>query len=213
MRKITLIKIEGLLYVKNIGCRTNAYGNPLYFQNNDLGSSDLTIAHDIFHHLDYRYIGTLEDELKALGGFVYIHESDPKRDIWKGISEDLIHLFKYYKDNLDAVKIEGKKRTNKYLLGYIKDIVMIDRELFRTEKTEKLEKFLKLSHLLVYDGYLASAKRYKNRNYRALDNFYAVLKVLKYIMSSFDILNDFTEIDISYGNGRCFVVGDFQDFF
>lgn len=213
MRKISLIKIDGLLYVKNLGCRTNMFGEPLYFKNHYLGSSSLTIAHDIFHHLDYRCIGTLEDELKALGGFVYIHESDPKKDIWKGIAEDLIHLFKYYKDNLDAVKIEGKKRYDKYLLSYIESMVMIDKELFRTEKTEKLGKFLKLSHLLVYDGYMASAKRYKNQSYKALDNFYAVLKVLGNIMDGLGVIGDYSEIGISYGNGRCSVVGDYRYFF
>lgn len=211
MRKITLIKVDGSLFVKNTGCRTNAYGNPLYFEGNSLRSSDITLAHDIFHHLDFRDIGTLEDELRALGGYAYL--DSPEQNITAGINNDLVLLYKYYRNNLDETRIRNKRRLNKYLLNNLKDMVMSTKYFFTTPDMEKFNKFLEISALLVYDGYIASRRKYKNNYLNVLRNYHAVLRVIRKIMGSVNLIDDLHEIEIIYGNSKCYVVGNYRDFF
>lgn len=228
MRAVTLIKIDGEFFLKGIGSKLNMFNAPIYARDFEyleaFPVNEFSLAHDLFHHLNYKFIGTLSDEIMAIGGMLFVNRHLSDKITMRSMIAEIEGLFEFHTRNpkIKHLKIQKRKRLNKNLFNKISDNLNTLKNDFLSAKNNydyqdnfekeeyilEVENFLKSSACLVYDGYIKSSQKYKNNNEKAYYNYQAVMETTKKILRYKDHISDDCEITLRYGDGLCFAGGE-----
>lgn len=217
MKTLTLIKTNECFYIKNLGIFSNREKKPLYKTSNSEykfgGTSPYTIPHDVFNHTDYRCIGTLEDELKAVGGYYFMHVECVTLEERGMIQDDILKLFEFYRNNLNEIKIFNKKRLKndlvkemKYLIYDVRYDIQNTYNLTGIKNKKKINKYIKLAALLMYDGFLEASHKYHNQPSKVYHNYYGMVRLMIDLILQKDRFAEDEEVTIGYGKGKCKVL-------
>lgn len=145
--------------------------NAMYNNGTEVvGGNGLIIAHDIIEHQQgLKSIGTLEDELIALGGIVYVRgqtgELSGFMTAEQNIAYDIERMFEYFR-GAKPYKKYPKRMTNEdyYELDMIDDIcqkakVMIADSDDYSEHMEYIKEYIEWTkNLMIYGVYLAQKR-------------------------------------------------------
>lgn len=225
MRTITLIKVDDRLFIKDLGCNIDKNKIPLYYNKNfgeDVFSNKSTIAHDIFHHSDFTKIGTMADEVEALGAALFLQDRDfVKTRILNQICIEVADLFKYYVEAkpFNHQKIRNKKRKYQTFLQNIQSTLFQEKKFtlsknrfrsgYKNYTYDDLEvmitDYLETSACLLYNGFIAASKRYQYNFNKAFDNYLAVKNQVEKIINNLHLIPESGELTICYGNGQCMI--------
>lgn len=190
-------------------------GTPLINGYPMVAMTGMLIAHDLTEHVNgHRKIGSIDDELEALGGVWYCRGRMLGRI---DLEYDIVNLGEIYYRGVDyrnpvpVTRRSGDRYDNDFD-AFMEDAARYLREGVREwgdeEEKERAEYFLSTAIHFIRVGYRKARKKYPNE-YRMYDRFKNIERVVDTVLRDVEFEGQVFELSVVGTDARCHEVTDY----